>query len=71
MICATDGALCRLMERGKNELARAIGEELTPMASEIIQMRLELKQGNAKRYLDTAESLGSRMLETLNRVRSE
>lgn len=71
MMCACDGALCRLMERGKNDLARAIGEELTPMASEIIQMRLELKQGNAKRYLDAAESLGNRMLETLNRVRSE
>ena len=70
-LCACDGALCRLMHRGKNDLARAIGAELTPIASDTIQMRLELKRGKANPYLDAAGTLRQSALATLNRVRGE
>lgn len=69
-MCGCDGALCRLMQMGKNDLARSIGSELLPMAAESTQMRLELKRGNAAAHLESAENLKQLALATLDRIRA-
>lgn len=69
-MCGCDGALYRLMQMGKNDLARSIGSELLPMAAESTQMRLELKRGNAAAHLESAENLKQLALATLDRIRA-
>lgn len=68
-ICACDGALCRLMQTGKKDKARDFGEKLIPIGAELTQLRLELKRGNAGKYLDSAVKLRDDSLLLLDKIR--
>ncbi|HOS01563.1 MAG TPA: hypothetical protein PKZ01_00675 [Candidatus Hydrogenedentes bacterium] len=69
-LCACDGALCRVMARGKVEKARELGQRLTPLAREFIHMRLELRLGHGSAIVQHAESVVRRTLELLAEIRS-
>lgn len=68
-MCGCDGALCRLMQMGKGNEARELGERLIPMSTDLTQMRLELKHGNAAKHLNSAEDVKTRSLELLHQIR--
>lgn len=68
--CASDGALCRLVRRGRLEEAHDLGEKLLPIAKEFTNLRLELRAGNAGRVIGHADEVRSRALAVLNEIRS-
>lgn len=68
-ICACDGALCRMVRRGKIGRARELGEEVIPLAREFTNLRLELYKGNAARILHHCEDLSLRTLKQLGTIR--
>jgi hypothetical protein len=70
-VCACDGALCRLMSRGKIDTARELGEGVVPLAREFTALRLELRRGNGAGILATADDLSRRSLNMLARIRAE
>ena len=70
-VCACDGALCRLMSRGKIDTARELGEGVVPLAREFTALRLELRRGNGAGILATSDDLSRRSLNMLARIRAE
>jgi len=67
--CACDGALCRLVRRGRMEEARTLGEEVIPLAREFTNLRLDLRNGHANRILGHCEDLSRRAQQTLRTIR--
>jgi len=45
IVCALDGALCRLLGKGKIDLAHEKGVEVIALTSELAQLRLKLRRG--------------------------
>lgn len=70
-ICGCDGAVCRLMEKGKMDIGRNLGDGITPIAAEITQLRLEMKHGSGKGYVESSGSLAERALKLLEIIRYE
>lgn len=70
-ICGSDGAICRLMERGKVDIARNLAQGIAPIAAEITHLRLELKSGQGAQHLESAEDLKQRALRLLELIRYE
>ncbi len=70
-VCACDGALCRLMGRGKIETAREMGAGVLPLAREFTALRLELRRGKGTDILAMADDLSQRSLSMLDRIRAE
>lgn len=68
-ICATDGALCRLMGRGKTDDARGLGEPVVPIAAKLAQFRIRLRDGEGAALAGEADVLLKESLELLARVR--
>lgn len=69
-VCACDGALCRLMEKGKADLAREWGIKVVPFAREITHLRLELRRGKGQQVLSYAEDVAKRTLALLKEIRA-
>jgi hypothetical protein len=69
-ICGCDGTLCRLMGRGRSDMARELGEEVVPLAREIAHARLALHAGQGKDILKQSESVSRRALKLLERIRA-
>lgn len=67
--CASDGALCRLVRRGRIDEARTLGESLIPIARELTNLRLELYAGNAGGVMGLANEVRSRALAQLQTIR--
>ena len=70
-LCACDGALCRLHNLGKTDLARELGLKVLPIARELTHMRLELRHGRGKHVLDQTQSLAQRALALVNEIRAQ
>lgn len=70
-VCGCDGAVCRLMEKGKVDIARNLGDGIAPIAAEITQLRLELKHGHGKAHVESSASLAERALKLLEVIRYE
>ncbi len=70
IVCACDGALCRLMNRGHTDRARELGEEVLPLAREITHLRLELRQGKGEEICGHAEDVSRRARRVLERIRA-
>ncbi|MCP4643561.1 MAG: hypothetical protein GY851_24145 [bacterium] len=68
-ICACDGALCRLLNRGKSDEAHELGTRVIPLAREITNLRLEIRQGRGGAVLDHCKGLGDRALALLAEIR--
>lgn len=68
--CACDGALCRLVKRGRLEEARTLGEEVIPLAREFTHLRIDLEAGHAERILPHCEDLSNRVNQLLKRIRA-
>lgn len=69
-LCACDGALCRLMGRGKIDQAQILGEPLLPIAGDVTKLRLRLRRGEGEAILKEAGELVVRSLDVLDRVRT-
>ncbi|MDZ4861310.1 MAG: hypothetical protein SGI88_20245 [Candidatus Hydrogenedentes bacterium] len=69
-ICACDGALCRLIGKGKSDLAKEWGLKVIPLAREITHLRLELRRGKGGEILEFAEDVAKRTLELLKEIRA-
>jgi hypothetical protein len=69
-VCGCDGALCRLMELGKRDLAMSIGERVIPLASEFTHLRLELLRGNGGKIAKAARENAERSRALLQLIRS-
>ncbi len=70
-ICACDGALCRLVNRGKSDLAKELGLNVVPLAREATHLRLELRQGKGLAILSLCENLVERAVRLLAEIRAE
>jgi len=69
-ICGCDGALCRLMELGKGNLARQIGSEVIPLAAQLTQHRLAWRRGEGESVTAEAKESAARCVRLLERIRS-
>lgn len=70
-LCACDGALCRLLNRGRADHARELGLNVLPIARESTQLRLELRAGNGEKILPHCENLATRALKLLEQIRAQ
>lgn len=68
-ICASDGALCRLMRSGKTDLAHDLGQDLIPLAREVTGLRLDMRQGRGAQILKSSCDLTQRSLALLQKAR--
>jgi hypothetical protein len=71
IVCACDGALCRLMDKGRIDLARELGQDLGPISAEFTRYRLDLRQGRGVEISPQCEALSKRALELLASIRSQ
>jgi hypothetical protein len=69
-ICACDGALCRLLNRGMQKEAGAYGQKVAPLAREVTRMRLELRHGNGARIAEHCARLTHEVLRLLAEIRA-
>ncbi|GMU92404.1 MAG: hypothetical protein AMXMBFR4_14620 [Candidatus Hydrogenedentota bacterium] len=69
-VCACDGALCRLVGRGKLDVAKEWGAKVIPLAREITHLRLELRRGKGQDVVGYAEDLTRRTLGLLQEIRA-
>ncbi len=70
LLCACDGALCRLIAMGKRGRAEILGIEVLPLAKEITHMRLELNAGNADKAVKNVDDLIERAQKIVAKIRS-
>ncbi|MBX7257972.1 MAG: hypothetical protein K1Y02_16550 [Candidatus Hydrogenedentes bacterium] len=69
-ICGCDGVLCRLISRGKVDLAKEWGIKVIPLARELTHIRLELRRGRGQEVLRICEDLTTRVLHLLAEIRA-
>jgi hypothetical protein len=69
--CACDGALCRMLSRGKAELARDYGMKVIPLAREFTNLRLDLQRGKGAAIADHTRQLSKRILNLLAEIRQD
>ncbi len=69
-ICACDGVLCRLISRGKMDLAKEWGLKVIPLAREMTHLRLEIRRGRGHDVLRHCEDLTTRVLHLLADIRA-
>jgi hypothetical protein len=69
-LCGCDGTLCRMIGRGKADQAHAYAERVLPLAREITQLRLALRQGKAGELNDEAASVAQRTIKLLAEIRA-
>ncbi len=69
-ICACDGVLCRMIGRGKVDLAKEWGLKVIPLAREITHLRLELRRGRGANVLTHCEDVVQRTLSLLSEIRA-
>ena len=70
-LCACDGALCRLLNKGRADQARELGLNVLPIARESTQLRLELRTGKGEQILPHCENLSARALTLLEHIRAQ
>ncbi len=70
ILCACDGALCRLMDRGKPGQAQDVGRRLLPLAREVTGLRVALRKGEGGAIGDRAQKLVDKARELLVEIRS-
>ena len=69
-VCACDGSLCRLLARGKADLARQLGFKVIPLAREFTTLRIELRRGQGAAILELCRDLAKRAIELLAEIRA-
>lgn len=69
--CACDGALCRMLSRGKAEQARDYGMKVIPLAREFTNLRIELQRGHGASVVEHARGLAKRTLDLLAQIRQD
>jgi len=69
-ICACDGVLCRLIGRGKVDVAKEWGQRVLPLAREITHLRLELRRGKGAEVFDYCRDVAQRTLSLLSELRA-
>ena len=69
-VCGCDGSLCRLVSRGRGELAREKGELVIPLAREFTNLRIELRHGRGAEILHQTVDLANRAKRLLAEIRS-
>jgi hypothetical protein len=68
-VCACDGALCRLMAKGKIDLAQEWGLKVVPMAREIAMARIKLRQGDGGAIIQHCNDLARRAVKLVSEIR--
>lgn len=70
VVCACDGALCRLMRHGNEERVRQLGLKVIPFARQFTNMRLELRRGRGAAILEPCKQLVERSRQVLAEIRA-
>ncbi len=70
-LCGADGALCRLMQKGKLETAMNIGRDLLPLTSQMINLRLQLRKGKGPEITQACNDLAEQTRTMLNQIRNQ
>ncbi|MCL4219354.1 MAG: hypothetical protein KJ052_20420, partial [Candidatus Hydrogenedentes bacterium] len=68
-VCACDGTLCRLIGRGHLEQAENLGLKLVPLARELTNLRVALRQGRGAEIRIQSADVLARTLELLDEYR--
>ena len=68
-VCACDGTLCRLISRGEREQAENLGLKLVPLARELTNLRVALRQGRGAGICDQSADVLARTLILLSEYR--
>lgn len=69
-ICGCDGALCRLLGRGKADMAREFGLKVLSVARELTHLRLRLREGEGLLINECCSDLAQRTLRLLGEIRA-
>ena len=62
--------LCRIITRGKVDLAKEWGLKVIPLAREVTHLRLELRRGRGTDALPYANDVAQRTLAVLHELRA-
>ena len=68
-VCGCDGALCRLLGKGKADAAHELGLRLLPLSREMARQRLLLRKGQVEGLLEASDKLARRCNELLAAIR--
>jgi len=69
-VCGCDGALCRLLGRGKAGVARDFGLKVLSVARELTHLRLRLREGEGLQIDECCADLAQRTLRLLEEIRA-
>lgn len=69
-ICGCDGGLCRLLARGKSDVAREYGTKVFSVARELTHLRLRLREGEGRQIQEYCTDLTRRTRELLDSIRA-
>ncbi len=69
-LCGCDGALCRLLGKGKADMAHEMGLKMLPFARELARLRLEFRQGVAQPIYEDCEKLAAKCISLLHSIRT-
>ncbi|HNT86717.1 MAG TPA: hypothetical protein PKL84_02535 [Candidatus Hydrogenedentes bacterium] len=69
-ICGCDGALCRLLARGRAEKAHEFGLKVISVARELTHLRLRLREGEGRDIDQYCSDLSRRTLKLLAEIRA-
>ncbi len=69
-LCGCDGALCRLLGKGKADTAHEMGLRVLPLARELAQLRLRFRQGSDVDLQGNCDKLAKDSLELLKSIRA-
>lgn len=70
-VCGCDGALCRLINKGKKEIARELGMNVLPIAREFTRLRLDLRNGKGGEIREQCEEITKRAQRLLTEIREQ
>lgn len=70
IVCACDGALCRLMNMGRIDMARELGLKVPPLTRDMSHLRLKLRRGKGREMLADCEELAARAHKVLTEIRA-
>lgn len=69
-VCACDGSLCRLLGKGRSDVARQWGFKVVPLAREFTNLRLELRRGRGAEIGEQCRALALRANAILAEIRA-
>ena len=70
-VCGCDGALCRLLGKGRSNDAHELGLHLLPLTRQLARLRLRLREGSGRAIVKDSAKLASDCLTLLAKIRAK